>query len=227
MRLTLLFFVALAVPLAAAQTVRQSVEARAEDGRVFLIKPDGTWSLVESLIELEDIPSSQEYLPGSTDPQRPPPPPAPPRIVDSNGGMYSLIYNPNLWVVLAEPLNTNSEFSFEFSNGTAYAIIFHEDVSLPLDVIKGAALENARGILGADVTLIREQDVTNKTILGIRIEYVVTTDDELSFYFINSIFSDEKGTVQLITWVLEGLMPSVKDEFIRFHEGVLFPEMEK
>ena len=94
----------------------------------------------------------------------------------------------------------------------------YEITPFPIDVMRNLVLDRASS--SGTVDLLREEDVEVDGGSVRRLEFEVTTDAGLSIAFINSIHSDERGTLQVITWAATAVYDRFRDELLRFQDGL-------
>ncbi len=111
-----------------------------------------------------------------------------------------------------------SEYEFELKGKDAYALIITERIEVPLETLKGIALDNAKAIgpdmkvVFEDYRMVNDKKVycmqMNGTVKGIKISY-------LGYYY-----SDENGSLQFLTYTSQSLFKEFKDELENLLSGL-------
>lgn len=216
MRALVLLLALLAAPLA-AQTVRQPVEARTEDGRVFLIDPDGTWSLVEVTLDLDAVPA-------------PPPPPAPPpsrqsvassrQTLTSASGAYAIDYDPTVWSRPRSRSNEDAEFEVTRPFGAAYALAIYEAFPSTNKQVRDMVVANAELGTGYRVTILSERNVQVSGGSGIQIEMEGRAENGIEFVYIVSVFGTDQGALQITTFTSKSAVERERAAMLEFLDGI-------
>ena len=217
--------------------IDQPTRATTADGRTtVLLHPDGTWTVEEVHLDLTapppPAPPPPAPPPGSAYPPSlsrvlppvpslpGPPLPAPPQTVESASGAYSVRYDASRWRPSSTVLNAQSEFEYVLPLGAGYAVTIFEVTPFDLKTMKEVSLQAPRINLGAEVTLVSEETVELGATDGLRLEYRVAPPTGPEVTFINTMHSDDQGTLQVITWTSTAVLPRFRDELLRFHDGL-------
>ena len=216
--LPLLIFLASSSVYGQANAIPRDIEATTDDGRVVLLHPDGTWSWADGTPLPPPPPAPPAPPPPRSSGPPPPPPPAPPRTLTSSSGTYALRYDASRWSQSREVLNAEAEYQLVLPFSAGYGMTLYEITPFPIDVMRNLVLDRASS--SGTVDLLREEDVEVDGGSVRRLEFEVTTDAGLSIVFINSIHSDERGTLQVITWAATAVYDRFRDELLRFQDGL-------
>ncbi len=111
-----------------------------------------------------------------------------------------------------------SEYEFELKDKDAYAMIITERIEVPLETLKGIALDNARAIAPDMKIIFQEYRIVNDkkvfcmqmngTVKGIKVAY-------LGYYY-----SYENGSLQFLSYTSQSLYKEFKDELETLLNGL-------
>ena len=123
--------------------------------------------------------------------------------------------NPKTWSFEKEKPEESAEFSFRKKNGDLYGMMICEKIPIPLESLKEIALSNARDA-APDIKLVKQEYrmVNGKKILMLQMKGTI---QGLKFIYYGYYYSNENGTVQLLTYTGEKLM----NEYIADAESLL------
>ena len=113
----------------AAAAWAADIRAKTADGRDVLLKDDGTWSFVTST-EGEKAASSGAKDKDAT------------LAYEGKHKTFALHLKPGTWTKAEKPANPAAEVMFVHKDGDTYAMVIAERISVPLEVLKKAALAN-------------------------------------------------------------------------------------
>ena len=195
---------------ASAQT-----RATADDGRTVWLHDDGTWSATppdEIVVDFDAIETAAPPSPA------PPPPPMPARTVTGGGGVYEIRYDASRWTRSAS-LEDEAEYGYELPFGAGYGLVIYELTPFPISTMRQIVLDNVRAVADGDVEVIREGPLKKDQY---QIEFAFTLPGGLEMRMTNTMHTDPRGTLQVITSTSEALADRFADELARFQRGVRF-----
>jgi len=167
-----------------------------DTGEEVILYPDGTWksksALKETVIPLNPKkfvkPTTSTFLLKST------------RV---NIGVW---LDPKVWSFKKAAENEEGEYELQLKGGDLYAIMITEKVEIPLETLKGIAVENARSV-SPDITIVKEEyrTVNNVKVLMLQMSGTI---QGVKFTYFGYYYSNANGTVQLLTYTSQNLFVS-------------------
>ncbi len=132
----------------------------------------------------------------------------------NNIGIY---INPKKWTFKKADSDTEAEYSFQLKDKDAYGLIITERIEIPLETLKGIALDNARKI-APDIKIVMEEyrTVNDKKVLCLQMN---GTTQGVKFSYFGYYYSSESGTIQFITYTSQNLLKEYKAELEEFLNG--------
>lgn len=124
-------------------------------------------------------------------------------VVTGKYGTYAIEYDPSIWMLNKEQLNTDTEYEFSHIEGGAYAMVIHERISVPFDVLENFVIENAKNV-ATNVRMVSREMITlgDKMILSMKYECTIMA---VPFVYHSYLSSSEEGTIQFITYTTKPL----------------------
>jgi hypothetical protein len=118
--------------------------------------------------------------------------------------------------------NEDAEYELQLKGKDLYGMMLTESIELPLESMKSVALSNARSS-AADAQVVKEEyrTVNNKRILMMQIN---GTTQGMKFSYYGYYFSSSKGTVQLVTYTAQNLLPDYLNEIEELLNGLVTVE---
>lgn len=143
-------------------------------------------------------------------------------LVKSTKINFGVYIDPKKWLFKKSPSGEASEFEFELKDKDAYALFITEKTEIPLETLKGIALENARSV-GPDINIVKEEyrTVNNNLVLLLQMEGTI---QGIKVTYRGYYFSSENGTLQLITYTATNLINEHKDDMDEFLNGFVLYE---
>lgn len=178
-----------------------------ETGEEVVLYDDGSWEYVNppENSEPELNPRKFEKSAGST------------FQVKSKRIDMGLWLNPKKWKFSRGADNEDAEYEFELKGEDLYALMITEKVSIPMLTLKGIALENARQV-APDVRITKEEYryVNGIKLLCMQMEGTI---QGIKFGYLGYYYSNEGGTVQLITYTARDLVEEYEGEIEELLNG--------
>jgi hypothetical protein len=201
-------FIGLTAEMSMAQ-----INALTENGDEVLLYEDGTWAYKnDDLITESEISTNEEIFVKDKKATF---------LVKSNKVNVGIWLNPKLWRF--EKGEGDNEYLFTLKNEDLYAMFITERIAIPLDILKTAALNNAKDA-ASDVRIVREEyrNVNESKVLMMQLSGTI---QGIEFIYYGYYFSNENGTVQLISYTSKNLLNEYLDDMDNLLNG--FVELEK
>ncbi|MEZ4944788.1 MAG: hypothetical protein R2804_04600 [Cyclobacteriaceae bacterium] len=201
-------FIGLTAEMSMAQ-----INALTENGDEVLLYEDGTWAYKnDDLITESEISTNEEIFVKDKKATF---------LVKSNKVNVGIWLNPKLWRF--EKGEGDNEYLFTLKNEDLYAMFITERIAIPLDILKTAALNNAKDA-ASDVRIVREEyrNVNESKVLMMQLSGTI---QGIEFIYYGYYFSNENGTVQLISYTSKSLLNEYLDDMDNLLNG--FVELEK
>ena len=183
----------------------QDIKATTEDGRDVLLKQDGTWIFNEKILD-ENINKDSEYTPKSATSK-----------IDNKTKKVSVFYDPLIWNV-EQLKDEDAEYQFKIKTGDVYARLITERISLSVDAIRNAIINNLKK-KSENMEIVSEgekkvNDVNIKTLL------VNTRLQGNNFVFYWYYWTGNKGTVQFFSYTTPDIFEEDKNEIFDLMNGL-------
>jgi hypothetical protein len=172
------------------------INAVTENGDEVLLNEDGTWIYVNSgLIE----PEGEVYL----NPHVFTKPVKSTFLLKSEKVKLGIWLDPKKWGFKKETEEVY-EYQFSLKSGDVYGMFITEKIEIPLTELKNIALGNAKAA-APDIKLIKEE---YRMVNGVKMLHLQMdgTIQGIKFTYLGYYYSNESGTVQLLTYSSQKLM---------------------
>jgi len=208
---TKLFVLLTALTLTVARGQQAPIPATTDDGRKILVYPDGTWKPAD-----EVRPGGS---PGSNNPSVTNNPPAGNAKVFEKApqGLFGVWVDEQKWTKTQSD-NPAIKTTFIHKGEDSYAMIIGERVQLSLNVLKKAAMTNAKKV-APDATVIFEERrlVNGRQVLCLEI---TGTLQQTAFIYYGYYYGGPEGTLQVICYTTPNLFDQYKSDFDEFLSGI-------
>ncbi|KAB2869110.1 MAG: hypothetical protein F9K37_08835 [Bacteroidales bacterium] len=195
--------------LVSAHLLNAQVKAITETGEEVFLYDDGTWKYVDNNSTLNsEIPVNDTKF-----------------IKDKNSSFlvkskklnFGIWINPKEWSFTKGTDSDAFEFQFVLKGEDLYAMLITEKMQIPLESLKGIALENAKNV-APDTKIIKEE---YRTVNGIQLLMMQMTGtiQGMRFVYYGYYYSNQNGTVQLLAYTGENLLKNYVDEIELFLNG--------
>jgi hypothetical protein len=180
--------------------------AISDTGEEVILHEDGTWSYADRDKEEVEIQTNRKKF---TKPKKSS------FLLKSKKLDIGVWLNPEIWSFTGETENGEAEYEFQLKDGDLYGMLISEKVPIPLETLKSIALENAQSV-APDIRSIKEEYriVNGKKVLLLQMN---GTTQGIKFSYYGYYYSDENGTVQLVTYTSQNLI----DEYLPISEELL------
>lgn len=192
----------LLIGLLLAQTSFSQIKAVTENGDEVVLYNDGSWRYVnQEAVEKTEIPVNPTKFERD---------PASSFLLKSGKINAGFWINPKIWDFGKPTDGSEGEFEVEMKNGDLYAMIITEEIAIPLETLKGIAVENGRSA-APDIKVVHEE-LRNVNGLEVLLLEMEGTIQGIEFTYYGYYFSNESGTLQFITYSSQGLMKRYRSE---------------
>ena len=114
--------------------------------------------------------------------------------------------------------NVDSEYDFNFKNGDLYGSAIVEETKIPLETMGEIAIQNMIAVApDAKVTTKEYRNVNGLEVLSMTIE---ATIQGIEFTYYGYYYSNDSGTIQLITFTSRNLMKKYKNKAEELLNGI-------
>jgi len=193
MRIVLLMVTA--TVFGASTLIAEDKRATTADGKVVILKDDGTWSYAAEY--KRDKKATLAY--------------------SGKRKTFAVYLVPNTWKKLDKVDNDAAEVGFIHKEGDIVSLIIAERLEIPLATLKKAAIENAR-MADRNAKIVHEEKrtVNGKEMLCLTIEAEI---NDVPFTFFGYYYSGDEGSFQILTWTGRKLFKEAKPEMEEFLNG--------
>jgi hypothetical protein len=199
---SILFYLALLL-FTFSTSAAQDIQATTSRGERVVLHPDGTWS------KAEDVP----LLNGGSFTA----PVAAKAVLKGKNVKYTLSYDATKWSIQPESSNADADYELVHSEGDGYSIIIAEKVVLSTEVLRQAAIANAREA-SPDATIAHEDE---RTVNGhqVRCLKITGTVEGVPVEYYNYYYAGKEGAVQIITFTSQDSFKDYEKDFTDFLNG--------
>lgn len=206
LRLTLVALFTLASFASIAQK-----KAVTETGEEVILNENGTWKyLNEGATAKTEIPMNDQKF------EKPGKATFLVKSVRTNAGVW---IDPSKWSFTKESNNPDVEYQFRAKGGDAYGMLIAEKISIPLENLKKLAFANAQKA-APDIKITKEEyrTVNNNKVLMMEMNGTI---QGINFIYSSYYFSNEKGSIQLITFTSANLFGELSKEMGELLNGLI------
>ncbi len=140
-------------------------------------------------------------------------------LVKSKKANVGIWINPKIWSFTRDNagFDNATEYMFQLKEGDLYGMLISEKIEIPIETLKGIALENAR-MAAPDIEVVEEE---YRMVNGVKVLMMQMTGTlqgmKISYY--GYYFSNESGTIQFLTYTSQALIDSYKDDIDKILNG--------
>ncbi|MFY7900830.1 MAG: hypothetical protein ACOVNY_11645 [Chitinophagaceae bacterium] len=208
-----IFFILLVV-FTIALNAQSQIKAITEEGKEVVLFENGKWRYVSDSSTIQNAGTDSLQL-NST------------KFLKSVGATFlikSKIFNvgvninPTKWVFTGrKPNEKNPEYNFTLKNGDAYGMFITESIPISLESLRQAAFGNAqRASYDIKETFAEYRNVNNKKLLCLEMKGTV---NGIKVAYLGYYYSNDNGTVQLVTYTMQKDYENLKKELEIFLNG--------
>jgi len=191
------------------QLINAQIKAVTETGDEVILHEDGTWKYInDSIIENSVIPvNDKEFLKGKKSTF----------LVKSKKLNVGIWINPQNWNFTKGTDKDAFEFQFQKKGDDLYAMLISEKMQIPIETLKGIAIENAKRA-APDTKVIKEE---YRKVNGIQVLMMQMsgTMHGMRFTYYGYYYSNSNGTIQLLTYTGENLFNNYLNDIEEFLNG--------
>ena len=186
-------------------------KAITEMGQEVILYDDGTWVYQDKEeAELKEIPLNEKSFEKAEK--------ATFQLKSKNLNVGVWI-NPKVWSFQNATENPDAEYEFQLRGEDLYAMLISEKVEIPLDALRKIAIDNGRSV-APDLKVVKEE---YRMVNGIKVLLLEMhgTMQGIKFAYYGYYYSNERGTVQLITYTSQNLLKTYRKECNAFLNGLV------
>lgn len=190
-------------------SLHAQINAITETGDEVLLYHDGTWQYAnDSVSDSYAIPINETKFEKSTESTF---------LVKSNNLNVGIYINPKKWSFAKSNGEDAHEYEFQLKGEDLYGMLIAERLEIPIATLKGIALDNARAA-APDIRVVQEEYRTVNGLQVLMMQMVGTLQGmKISYY--GYYFSNENGTIQLLTYTGQNLQKHYQEEVDKFLNG--------
>lgn len=195
-------------------SIKSQILAITGTGDQVYLYDDGTWKYVSDVAETDDNKNFKINSSPFT------------KAIDADFQVKSKIIDVKIWInskkwSFSRPSDETSsaEYDFKLKGEDAYAMLITERIEVPLKNLKQIALQNATNV-APDIKIVFEEirKVNKKEVLCLQMEGTI---QGIKFVYFGYYYSDEDGTLQLITYTSNNLFKKYKTDLEAFLNGLV------
>ncbi len=193
------------------QLLQAQINAITESGDEVILYENGTWKyLNDSIVSASEIPMNEQIF---TKPENSS------FLVKSKRLNIGIWINPKKWKFSKGGENDDAEFLFEKKDDDFYGMFISEKLSIPIESLRSIAISNARN--AAPDLVVEEQEYRMVNGLKVLRMQMSGTMHGLRFTYYGYYYSNENGTIQLVSYSGEDLLKENKDVVESFVNGLV------
>ncbi|OWY22883.1 hypothetical protein C7N43_05265 [Sphingobacteriales bacterium UPWRP_1] len=182
-------------------------------GEEVILYEDGTWEYAEQATDTADAPIATNPTP----------------FTKSQGAGFmvestivddvEVAVDPEKWRFQRTNAAAAAEYKFEHKSKPLYAMLIAEEMEIPINLLKKAALSNARDAAeDARITYEEYRVVNGQTMLMMEIKGTI---EGMPFAYLGYYYSGSTGTIQLISYTTQNFFEQNKSELEEFLNGLV------
>jgi hypothetical protein len=203
--LTLLIFANISI-------ISAQIIAVTESGDQVILNQDGTWQYVdEPLVDEETaLPVNETNFIKSKNLTF---------LVKSNKLKIGIWIDSKSWSFEKGTDNEQNEYQFQKKGEDLYAMLISEKMQIPLETMRLVAVQNAKGV-APDIKIVKEE-LRNVNGIQVLMMQMAGTIKGIKFVYFGYYYSNENGTVQLLTYTSEALFAEYEKDMEIFLNGLV------
>lgn len=202
---------ALALLFCAHQSFSQ-INAITENGDAVILQNDGTWRYLNDSSIISKTPiavNSQTFNKNATATF----------LVKSKKFNLGLWLNPKSWSFKKGTEKDAFEYELNRKGEDLYAMMITEKIQVPIESLKEVAIENAKS--AAPDLIVTKQEHRNVNGIQVLMMQMSGTIQGIRFTYFGYYYSNENGTVQLLTYSSEALFNGYQSEMEALLNGLV------
>lgn len=192
-------------------TLLAQKKAITDSGEEVILYDNGTWKYVnDSLNEKKEIAVNPKPFTKKS---------AATFLVKSTRTKIGVYIDTKTWTFKKAEDNEDAEYQFQVKNNDLYGMLIAEKTEVPLETLRGIALENAKQV-APDIQVMKQEyrTVNGKKMLFMQMQ---GTTQGVKFAYYGYYYSNPKGTVQLVAYTSQELINDLKDEAEELLNGLV------
>ncbi len=193
------------------QIITAQIKATTENGDEVILNSNGTWNYANA----ENV----EYEAIKDNPARFSKPRNASFLLKSSKIKMGVYLDSKKWSYEKAENNASAEYEFQLKGEDLYGMLICEKIEIPLDVLRGIALGNAKKV-SSDIKIIKQEyrKVNNMKMLMLQMN---GTLQGIEFSYNGYYYSNKNGTVQFITYTSQKLVESYNTEIEELLNGLV------
>ena len=191
--------------------VKAQINAVTESGEEVFLYDNGTWKYAnekddaEAEIKLNDKPYTKDK--NST------------FVVKSKKVNIGIWIDPKDWSFTKTSSNEHAEFQFQKKGEDLYAMLIAEKMEISLEALKNIAVQNAKAA-APDIKVVSEE---YRNVNGIKVLMIqmAGTVQGMKLVYCGYYYSNDSGTIQLLTYTGENLLKNYHNDIETFLNGLV------
>jgi hypothetical protein len=187
------------------------IKAVTETGDEVILYQDGTWKYLNKAeaANSEIILNEKEFTKSKNSTF----------LVRSKKVNIGIWMNPKDWNFTKGSENEAAEYQFQKKGGDLYAMLISEGMQIPVETLKGIAVQNAKDA-APDITIIREE---YRKVNGIKVLMMQMsgTIQGMRFTYFGYYYSNKNGTIQLLAYTGENMFKNYVNDIELFLNGLV------
>ena len=192
-------------------TIHAQINALTETGDEVILYEDGTWKYVDKeMPESSEIKLNEQEFKKEDDQTF---------LVKSKNLNFGVWINPREWTFEKSSPGEAAEFQFRKKDEDLYAMFISEKVEIPIENLKRIAFKNARK--AAPNVEITNEEFRNVNGIKVLMMQMRGTIEGMNFLYYGYYFSNENGTIQLLTYTSANLFERYEKDMNAFLNGLV------
>lgn len=203
--------ITLGLLLISLSSIQAQINAITNTGEEVVLYDDGTWKYVnEGTLSALEIKTNEKAFTKDKNSSF---------IVKSTKVDIGIWINPKAWTFTKGISNEDAEFQFQKKGEDLYGMLIAEKLQIPIETLKNIAFQNAKNA-SSDIRVVSEE---YRTVNGIKVlmMQMAGTVQGLKVAYIGYYYSNESGTIQLLTYTGENLLNDYRDDIEVFLNGLV------
>jgi hypothetical protein len=202
--------VILGLLLMPANLISAQTNAVTETGEEVVLYEDGTWKYVngDATSETEIKINEKKFIKDKNSTF----------VVKSKKVNVGIWINPKDWNFSKSASNEDAEFQFQKKGEDLYAMLIAEKLQIPIETLKNIAVQNAKNV-STDIRVVNEE-YRNVNGMKVLMMQMAGTIQGMRVSYIGYYYSNENGTIQLLTYTGENLLKDYQADIEVFLNGL-------
>lgn len=190
------------------------IKAVTENGDEVTLYDDGTWVFddLEMMEDVEIMMNPGTFTKGENASF----------LLKSSKNNFGFYLNPKEWSFTKEASNIAAEYELHLKSGDLYGMIISEQLEIPLETLRGIAVNTAKAA-APDLQVVKEE---YRMVNGLKMLHLQMngTMQGIKFSYYGYYYSNESGTVQYVTFTAQNLIESYREQCDALLNGLVVIE---